>query len=239
LTPARFEKRVYSDLLRQKIQAAFSVGFNKTQTEKQLLDEAQAVKLKLKYIKLNSDLLSSSVKDSDVKEFLESPDNLAELKSYFETNKMKYKEDFESLKADVAKDFLKDKASKLKDQELKEISKARDAKSLKEFLLKTGHIWSEQQTIGLTDTSLNNVGETKEFFTGVLDLKKGQSSDKLITVGTDRFVFLNEGFTTSDASEKSTPEPRLGSRGQDAYDLVYQDEKKNKSVIINNELVAN
>ncbi len=240
LTPSSFEKRVYSDILRQKIQGAFSVAFNKTQTEKQLLSEAKAVKLRLKYIKLNTDLFDSQseVSDVDATEFLKGSNNLTELKSFFDSNKANYKEDFESLKADIAKDFLKDKASKLKDQELKDINKARDAKSLKEFLLKTGHIWSEEQKLSLTDTNLNNVGETKDFFTGVLDLNKGQSSNKLITVGTDRFVFLNEGFTTETAKSE-VPEPRVGSRGQDAYNLVYQDEKKNKSVIINNELVAN
>jgi peptidyl-prolyl cis-trans isomerase D len=342
LTPAKFEKRVYNDLLRQKLQSVFSLAFQKTDLEESLIDEGEGLKMKFKFIKYDPSLVASSTKVSsvEVENFISTPEGLDEVKSFFDSNKADYSSekevklsyilidseskaqelkkiltpdnfadraksesqdklskdkggevgfikkgefdesiesvvfgmsagqisepiktdkgfaiayvtevkeattlDFDENKKEVALDFLKDKAVKLAQDKVNELSKEGRSEELKAFLLNSGHKWSKTQEFGLTDPSVPGIGDAKEVFPKLISLSPGESSSKLAFVGSDRFIFMNEGFIEKNdtTNEENTPLPKniSDTRGQEAYFLVYQNEKEKKKIVINDELVAN
>ena len=341
LTPAKFEKRVYNDLLRQKIQSVFSLAFQKTDLEDSLLSEGEGLRMKLKYIKYDSSLVTKSTKVNlkDAADFVSLPEGAKQVEAYFNENKPKYSSEkevklsyillegadaaeklkpeltqqnfsekakleskdqlsrekggevgfikrgdfdlaietkvfsmsageisepiktsqgyaiayvsevreastieFEENKESIAQDFLKDKAAQVAQEKIKALNKAGDPQALKEFLIKSGHRWSETLDFGLTDAQVPGLGDAKEVFPKLISLSPGETSSKLSFVGNDRYVFMNEGFVNSDKPEdkkENLMQPNSDSRGQEAYFLVYQNEKEKKKIVINNELVAN
>jgi len=339
LTPAKFEKRVYNDLLRQKLQSVFRLAFKKTDLEKSLVKEGEGLNVNFRYLKYDPSLLtqSATVGDEEVQNFIALPEGKKEVQTYFEDNKQDYstekqvnlayillddetaakdlkpdlsaenfaekaksfskdplskdrggdvgfiqkgdfdekieavvfnlkageisdpiqtdkgyalayvsevKEaevlDFESNIKRIAQDFLKNKAVKVAQDKVNELNKAGDAVALKEQLLNAGHKWSDIIKFGLTESSVPQLGDAKEFFPKLMELAPGETSAKLTFVGSDRYLFVNEGFSESTEEKKpAAPQTVNEGRGQEAYFLVYQNEKEKKKIVINNELVAN
>jgi len=341
LTPAKFEKRVYNDLLRQKLQNAFTLAFEKTDLEETLKEEGENVKLKFKYIKYDPSLVKSAVTvdNTQVSDFVSTTEGLSEVKSFFEDNKSRYSSekevrlsyilldseeqakavlaelspenfadvakekstesltkasggdvgfikrgdfeesieeqvfkmelnqisdpiktekgfalatvteikdesvaDFESIKNEVAKDFLKDKALKLAEEKIKELNKEGGSEELAKTLINSGHTWSKTLEFGLTEQQVPEIGDASELFPKLLELTPGQSSSKLAFVGSDRYLFMNEGFVESevkaDESSVKPAGPNSSSRGQEAYYQVYQSEKEKLNVVTNSQLIA-
>ena len=351
LSPAKFEKRVYNDLLRQKLQGVFNTAFQKTDMEDALVDEGEGLRIKFKYLKYDPAVLTESAKVSaqEVSDFISAPEGHSEVKAFFDSNqsdystekevnlsyilmddreaakklaielttenfaekakelleskatRLKAKEfstdelskakggavgfikkgefdeiiesvvfnmdagdisepintgkgfaialvsevkggdaiDFEDNKKKIAEDFLKDKAVKLAKEKVDSLNKDGDSEALKAFLLNSGHKWSESIDFGLTEASVPQLGDSKEVFPKLIKLAPGQTSDKLTMVGSDRYIFLNEGFLEK-TDDKAEPAPNVSdNRGQEAYFLVYQNEKEKKKIVINDELVAN
>lgn len=338
LSPAKFEKRVYNDLLRQKLQAVFGIAFKKTDLEKAFSKKGEGLRVKFKYLKYDPAIISQSVKVSaqEVSDFISTSEGESEVKAFFDSNKSDYstekevnlsyilmddreeakklaleltlenfsekaKEfstdelskakggavgfikrgefdetiesvvfnmgagdisepintgkgfaialvtevkggdviDFKANKNKVAKDFLKDKALKVAKQKVDSLNKSGGPEELKTFLLNAGHKWSETVEFGLTEASVPQLGDSKEVFPKLIKLSPGQSSDKLSVVGSDRYLFLNEGFLDKSVDDATSLQNKSDDRGQEAYFLVYQNEKEKRKIIINDELVAN
>ena len=330
LTPAKFEKRVYNDLLRQKLQSVFNLAFKKTDLEKSLVDEGEGLRMKFKYIKYDPAVVAQSAKvsEQEVEDFISVPEGQKEVRVFFNENKSDYSSekevnlsyillndgeaakklktqltpknfaekaklesedqlskdkggvvgfikkgefddsiesvvfsmsageisdpiktskgfaivfvsevkesltiDFDENKKRVAKDFLKDKAVQLIKEKVNALNKKGKARDLKDFLLKTGHKWSKSIEFGLTEASVPDLGDAKDVFPKLISLSSGETSAKLSFVGSDRYVFMNEGFIKNKSKEKKkNNESRdvSDTRGQEAYFLVYQNEKRKK-----------
>lgn len=149
--------------------------------------------------------------------------------------------DFESIAEEVSKDFLIEKGVEVAKEKVVNLSNSGETKELEKFLLDSGHKWSEKSELDVLSDKLEPLGEVDNFFDSVIKLEENELTPGLVTVNQDQFLFKNQGLKAVPPAKEDDPaENKLspGSRGQDAYFLVYKSEKEKMDVQINQQLLA-
>ena len=149
--------------------------------------------------------------------------------------------EFDSIAAKVSKDFLIEKGVEVAKEKARDLSKSGETEKLEKLLLDSGHSWSDNKEFDVLANSVEPLGDVDNFFDSVISLNDGELSQGFVTIDQDQFLFRNEGLKTVPGSDKSAKEDSklaAKSRGQDAYFLVYKNEKDKIDVQINEQLIA-
>lgn len=149
---------------------------------------------------------------------------------------------FEAIAETVSKDFLIEKGVEVAKDKARNLSKSGEVEKLEKLLLDSGHKWSENTEFDVLASRVEPLGEVDNFFDSVIKLNEGELSQGFVTIDQDQFLFKSEGLKTSPEEpvkpENDPSKLATGSRGQDAYFLVYKNEKEKLNVQINEQLIS-
>lgn len=143
----------------------------------------------------------------------------------------------EEVKSEVAKELIAQKSSVELKKEFLNLSKADSKAALAQKLKEANLSWTTDQKFDLGATSLPGIGPSDEIMSKILNLKSGAVHPNIVSFSDREFFVRLDKLSSKNKQATTVAQNNTPGRGRAFLDFVYENEKKDLNIQLNQQIL--